>query len=108
MRTSTALSLAIILGVGSLAAQSLPPASLFDRLVLLVARQHRRGSLRSQGIGRGAVAGDSVAFLFHYTSTDSFHTTFVYAGATDAWQWHMDNDSASVRRPFARVTLTRR
>jgi len=61
-----------------------------------------------QGIGRGAVAGDSVPFLFHYTATDKFHTTFVYSRATDSWQWHMDNDSSGVRRPFARVTLTRR
>jgi hypothetical protein len=60
------------------------------------------------GIGRGSVAGDSIPFLFHYTSTDSFHTTFVYDRATDSWQWHMDNDSSGVRRPFARVTLTRR
>jgi hypothetical protein len=60
-----------------------------------------------QGTGRGSVAGDSIPFLFHYTQTDSFHTTFVYSRATDSWQWHMDNDSAGVRRPFARVTLTR-
>jgi len=61
-----------------------------------------------RGIGRGSVAGDSVPFLFRYTATDSFHTTFVYNRATDSWQWHMDNDSSGVRRPFARVTLTRR
>src|SRR5881398_3720702 len=61
-----------------------------------------------QGIGRGTVAGDSVPFVFHYTQTDGFHNTFVYSRATDSWQWHMDNDSAGVRRPFARVTLTRR
>ena len=60
------------------------------------------------GVGRGSVAGDSIPFLFRYSATDSFHTTFVYDGATDSWQWHMDNDSAGVRRPFARVTLTRR
>ena len=60
------------------------------------------------GVGRGAVAGDSISFLFNYTATDRFHTTFVYDRATDSWQWHMDNDSAGVRRPFARVTLTRR
>lgn len=60
------------------------------------------------GVGRGAVAGDSIPFLFHYTDTDSFHTTFVYDRSTDTWQWHMDNDSSGVRRPFARVTLTRR
>ena len=60
------------------------------------------------GTGRGVVAGDSVAFLFPYTATTRFHTTFVYDRVRDAWQWHMDNDSAGVRRPFARVTLTRR
>jgi hypothetical protein len=60
------------------------------------------------GTGRGSVAGDSTPFLFHYTATTSFHTTFVYDRKGDSWQWHMDNDSAGVRRPFARVTLTRR
>ena len=59
------------------------------------------------GIGRGSVAGDSIPFLFRYSATDSFHTTFVYDRVMDSWQWHMDNDSAGVRRPFARVTLTR-
>ena len=60
------------------------------------------------GIGRGSAAGDSIPFLFRYSATDRFHTTFVYDRARDAWAWHMDNDSAGVRRPFARVTLTRR
>jgi len=60
------------------------------------------------GIGRGSVAGDSIPFLFHYSDTDSFHTTFVYNRTGDSWQWNMDNDSSGVRRPFARVTLTRR
>lgn len=60
------------------------------------------------GTGHGAVAGDSVPFVFHYTPTTGFHTTFVYDRSNDSWQWHMDNDSAGVRRPFARVTLTRR
>ena len=59
------------------------------------------------GIGRGLVAGDSLPFLFYYTETNRFHTTFVYDRALDSWQWHMDNDSAGVRTPFARVTLTR-
>ena len=61
-----------------------------------------------EGTGRGHVAGDSITFLFRYTPTASFHTTFVYHRSRDAWQWHMDNDSAGVRTPFARVTLTRR
>lgn len=61
-----------------------------------------------EGTGRGAVEGDSISFLFEYTATTSFHTTFLYDRSSDAWQWHMDNDSLGVRRPFARVTLTRR
>jgi hypothetical protein len=60
------------------------------------------------GTGRGAVQGDSIPFLFNYSATDRFHTTFVYDRQKDTWQWHMDNDSAGTRRPFARVTLTRR
>lgn len=60
------------------------------------------------GIGRGAVAGDSIPFLFTYTPTDRFHNTFVYHRGADSWEWHLDNDSSGVRRPFARVTLTRR
>jgi hypothetical protein len=54
-------------------------------------------AFEAQGIGRGAVAGDSIPFLFRYTATDSFHTTFVYDRTTDSWQWHMDNDSSGVR-----------
>lgn len=61
-----------------------------------------------EGTGRGAVAGDSISFLFPYTATTSFHTTFLYNASNDSWQWHMDNDSSGVRRPFARVTLSRR
>jgi hypothetical protein len=60
-----------------------------------------------EGTGRGVVTGDSISFLFPYSATTSFHTTFLYDRSADAWQWHMDNDSSGVRRPFARVTLTR-
>ena len=60
-----------------------------------------------RGTGRGAVAGDSIPFLFRYSDTDRFHTTFVYDRAADSWQWHMDNDSSGVRHPFARVVLAR-
>ncbi len=60
-----------------------------------------------EGTGRGSAAGDSISFLFQYTATTSFHTTFLYDRSKDSWQWRMDNDSSGVRRPFARVTLTR-
>ena len=59
------------------------------------------------GTGRGYASGDSIPFLFRYDAVNSFHTTFVYDRRRDTWEWHMDNDSAGVRRPFARVTLTR-
>jgi hypothetical protein len=61
-----------------------------------------------QGVGRGSVADDSIPFLFQYTKTDGFHTTFVYSRASDSWRWNMDNDSAGTRTPFARVSLARR
>ena len=61
-----------------------------------------------EGTGRGTVTGDSITFLFQYTATTRFHTTFVHDARADTWQWHMDNDSLGVRRPFARVVLTRR
>jgi hypothetical protein len=65
-------------------------------------------AFKQEGVGRGRLAGDSIPFLFRYSATTSFHNTFVYDRARDSWQWHMDNDSAGIRRPFARVTLTRR
>jgi len=64
-------------------------------------------AFRPEGIGRGMAVGDSIPFLFGYSDSTSFHTTFVYDRRADAWQWHMDNDTRGVRRPFARVTLTR-
>ncbi len=170
MRRILMLFLAVTLGAAPLAAQSLSPDSLFDRLVgrwvlrgtiahrqtthdvtfewmlgreyvqmhevsreraptgtpayeavVLFGRDPRTGeygclwmdntaasAFDPAGTGRGRVVGDSIPFYFRYTATDAFHTTFVYDRAADSWQWHMDNDSAGVRKPFARVTLTRR
>ena len=59
------------------------------------------------GVGRGVAAADSIPFIFTTSPTYRFRTTFVYDRATDTWAWHMDNDDARGRRPFARVTLTR-
>ena len=59
------------------------------------------------GVGRAVAAGDSIPFVFTTSATDHFHNTFVYDRATDTWAWHMDNDDARGRRPFARVTLSR-
>jgi hypothetical protein len=170
MRRTLICSCALLLSAPRLAAQALPPDSLFERLVgqwvlrgtvarqqtthdvtfgwmlgrayvqmhevsreraanglpayeavVLFGRDPRTGeygcvwldntgatAFDPAGTGHGMVTGDSVSFLFKYSATDRFHTTFVYAQASDSWQWHMDNDSSGVRRPFARVTLTRR
>lgn len=59
------------------------------------------------GRGHGFVAGDSLSFLFDYSASTAFHNTFVYHRSPESWDWHLDNDSAGVRKPFARVTLTR-
>ena len=169
MRKTTGFFLVALLAATSLPAQSLPPDSVFDRLIghwvlrgtiarqqtthdvsfdwmlgreyvrmhevsrertsagvpayeaiVLFGRDPRSGeyaclwldntgatAFDPGGVGRGAVTGDSIPFLFNYSATDRFHTTFVYEPVTDSWQWPMDNDSAGVRRPFARVTLTR-
>ncbi len=59
------------------------------------------------GVGRATAAGDSIPFVFTASPTNHFHNTFVYEWKTGTWAWHMDNDDARGRRPFARVTLTR-
>lgn len=59
------------------------------------------------GVGHAKAMADSIPFVFTSSATDHFHNTFVYDRATDTWAWHMDNDDARGRRPFARVTLTR-
>jgi len=94
--------LAALFAVPPLGAQ-LPADSVFHHLI---GRWVLQGTIARKTMTH-KVSGDSLPFLFRYTATDHFHTTFVYHRATDSWQWHMDNDSAGVRRPFARVTLTR-
>lgn len=59
------------------------------------------------GVGHGTAVADSISFVFTDSATSRFHTTFVYDRTSDSWAWHMDNDDAKGRRPFARVTLTR-
>lgn len=66
------------------------------------------GAFDPAGVGRGIAVADSIPLLFTYTTTSRFHTTFVYDRPSDSWAWHMDNDDEKGRRPFARVTLTRK
>jgi hypothetical protein len=66
------------------------------------------GAFAPAGTGRGMAKGDSIPFLFSDSSTSRFHNTFVYDRRANTWQWHLDNDDAKGRRPFARVTLSRK
>lgn len=66
--------------------------------------------LNGQAIGHAdPAAGDSIAFVFKEGDGSSFHTTFRYERASDRWTWVMDGEEAGgTRRPFARLTLSRR
>ena len=66
------------------------------------------GAFDPAGVGRGTAVADSIPLLFTYSTTSRFHTTFVHDRSSDSWAWHMDNDDEKGRRPFARVTLTRK
>jgi hypothetical protein len=59
-------------------------------------------------IGYAVPAGDSIPFLFRFPDGSPFHTTFAYDRGTDTWEWHMDGEDNGVRRPFARVTMSRK
>ena len=66
------------------------------------------GAFATEGTGHAMAAGDSIPFVFGGPPTDRILNTFVYKRATNTWEWHIDNESASGRRVFARVTLSKR
>lgn len=66
------------------------------------------GGLSAQAIGHAMRKGDEIPFLFKGSDGSVFHTTFVYGGGADAWQWFMDGEENGKLQPFARVTLTRK
>lgn len=63
------------------------------------------GGLAAVSLGKAKRNSDQIPFLFQ-DKDDNFHTTFVYHGADDSWEWNMDNEADGKVRPFARVTLT--
>ena len=63
--------------------------------------------LDRSGMDVSAYFDNPIPFLFK-VGRGAFHTTFVYAPATDTWQWLMDDESSGKLEPFARVTLTKR
>jgi len=58
-------------------------------------------------IGHAKQNGDKIEFLFKYSDTVQFHTTFLYDRGTDTWHWLMDAENNEKSEPFARVKLTR-
>jgi hypothetical protein len=64
--------------------------------------------LTNGGVGRGKPTGSTIPFFFKTNGGDIFHTSFIYAPASDSWQWVMDGESGGKLQPFARVTLTRK
>jgi len=66
------------------------------------------GGLNGQGIGHGQRNRNNIAFLFNGSDGSIFHTTFVYDGGKDSWQWIMDGETSGKLEPFARLTLTRK
>ena len=59
-------------------------------------------------IGHAKRNGDTIAFLFKFSETSLFHTTFLYDRSSDTWQWMMDDEENGKLLPFARVKLTRK
>lgn len=58
-------------------------------------------------IGHAKRNSDTVAFLFRFSDSSLFHTTFLYDRRSDTWQWLMDDEENGKMQPFARVKLTR-
>ncbi len=63
--------------------------------------------LAGHAIGHGRRRGDRIPFLFKGKDGSRFHTTFVYIGQADSWQWVMDGEEGGKLQPFARLALTR-
>jgi len=64
--------------------------------------------LSAQAFGYAKPDGDRVAFQFHDGAGGLFHTTFIYNGDSDSWEWRMDAGKEGELAPFARVSLTRK
>src|SRR5574338_1255855 len=66
----------------------------------------------NEGITNGVTGhaqpnGDKIEFLFEFSKEIKFHTTFLYDGDADTWQWLMNEDEKGTLKPFAQVSLTR-
>jgi hypothetical protein len=66
------------------------------------------GALTSKTTCRATPSGESIPFIFALSPSESLHTTFTYRGATDTWQWIIDEESNGKTDRFADVTLSRK
>jgi hypothetical protein len=65
------------------------------------------GGLSARGLGHGKKSGDSIAFLFTITPSESIHNRFVYDRGAETWKWLIDDDANGKSERFADVTLVR-
>jgi hypothetical protein len=105
------LALGVACAPASAFSQGVHPDSLFQHLVGrwvlrgTIARQHTVHDVTFEWLlGREYVQMHEVSRERSPSGTPAYEAVVLFG----RWQWHMDNDSARVRTPFARVTLTRR
>jgi len=58
-------------------------------------------------IGRASQNGNKIELAFKFSDGTRFHTTFLYDGDGNTWQWLMDGEENGKLKPFARVKLTK-
>lgn len=63
--------------------------------------------ISNQVIGHAKQNGDKIEFVFKFSDTSQFYTTFSYDRDKDTWKWTMDGKEKGKLQPFARVKLTR-
>lgn len=67
------------------------------------------GGSSIESIGVAQPEENKLRFVFkNEKGEESFHNEFVYDPVSDAWEWHMDNISNGVAKPFGRVKLSRK
>jgi hypothetical protein len=65
------------------------------------------GPWAANSAGLAKAKGNTLPFVFSFGGS-RFFNTMTYRPDSDSWQWNMDGVEKGVKKPFARVTLTRR
>jgi hypothetical protein len=65
------------------------------------------GGLTTESIGVASPKENELPFIFKDEKGEvTFKNEFVYDTKTNTWEWHMDNVTSGVAKPFGRVKLT--